>query len=163
MDLASGMIQFEPFTSEDFRAYVEKAAKEYAEEKVKSRNWENEEAPILAEQEFKTLLPDGLDTKDNSLYSIVEVPSKQKVGFIWIASNVPHTLKNDLFVYDFEIFEQFRRRGFATLALQLLESKARELGKDRITLHVFGHNTAARKLYAKSGFEETNVVMSKNI
>jgi RimJ/RimL family protein N-acetyltransferase len=157
------MIRFEPFDAIEFKAYSEIAAKQYAEEKVKSGNWEKEVAPALAEQEFKALLPLGIETKDNYLYSIIEEEANQKVGFIWIASNAPHTLKNDIFIYDFEIFESFRRKGYAIAALKRLEEKARELGKNRISLQVFGQNHAARKLYQKSGFEETNVVMSKKI
>ena len=157
------MIRFEPFDAGDFRAYSEIAVKQYAEEKVKAGNWEKEEAPRLAEEEFVALLPNGIDTKDNYLYSIIEEKSNQKVGFIWIASNAPHTLKTDLFIYDFEIFESFRRKGYAMSTLQLLEDKARELGKNRISLQVFGQNQAARKLYQKSGFEETNVMMSKKV
>jgi RimJ/RimL family protein N-acetyltransferase len=157
------MIRFKPFDPVEFKAYSEIAGKQYAEEKVKSGNWEKENAPALAEREFKALLPNGIETKDNYLYSILEEKSNEKVGFIWIASNVPHSLKNDLFIYDFEIFESFRRKGYAIAALKLLEEKARELGKNRISLHVFGQNQAARKLYQKSGFEETNVVMSKKV
>jgi RimJ/RimL family protein N-acetyltransferase len=157
------MIRFEPFGSEEFLAYVESDIRRYAEEKVLAGNWEKEEAPRLAEKEFRALLPDGINTKDNFLYSIVDGEFGQKVGIIWIAVNIPSTLKGDLFVYDFEIFEKFRRKGFATNALKVLDAKARELGKDRISLHVFGQNHPARKLYQKNGFEETNVMMSKKL
>lgn len=43
----------------------------------------------------------------------------------------------------------------------LVERVAREKGASRISLLVFGHNPAARRLYAKLGNSETNVVMSK--
>ena len=101
----------------------------YAEEKVQAGNWEKEEAPALAEKEFRALLPDGINTKDNFLYSIIDGESGQKVGIIWIAVNVPGTLKGDLFVYDFEIFEKFRRKGYATGALKLLGVQARSWGR----------------------------------
>ncbi len=157
------MIRFEPFDPNEFKAYVERNLWRYAEEKVRSGNWEKQSALILADQEFKTLLPDGLKTKDHYIYSIVDERSNEKVGIIWFASNVPDIQKNDLFIYDFEIFEKFRRKGYATSALRLLDSKARELGKQTVSLHVFGSNHAARKLYMKNGFEETNVLMKKTL
>jgi RimJ/RimL family protein N-acetyltransferase len=39
--------------------------------------------------------------------------------------------------------------------------KARALGCRELALHVFGHNLQARRLYAKLGYAETNVNMSK--
>jgi ribosomal protein S18 acetylase RimI-like enzyme len=38
---------------------------------------------------------------------------------------------------------------------------ARRMGAETIRLHVFGHNTAARPLYVKLGYEPTNIVMAK--
>ena len=44
-----------------------------------------------------------------------------------------------------------------------LEETVRALGLDEIRLHVFGHNGAARALYRKLGFVETNVMMAKQL
>jgi ribosomal protein S18 acetylase RimI-like enzyme len=38
--------------------------------------------------------------------------------------------------------------------------RARELGAQTMSLHVFGFNTAARALYGSLGFVETNINMS---
>ena len=66
-------------------------------------------------------------------------------------------------LFDFEIFESHRRRGYGTRALQALEHVAAEHGIGRIALHVFGHNAAARALYQKAGFKETHVTMAKEL
>jgi ribosomal protein S18 acetylase RimI-like enzyme len=66
-------------------------------------------------------------------------------------------------VYDVRIDEAFQRRGYATQAFQKLETLVRDMGMSAISLHVFGHNTAARALYEKLGFATTNVMMSKQI
>ncbi|MBU0596079.1 GNAT family N-acetyltransferase, partial [Candidatus Bipolaricaulota bacterium] len=56
------------------------------------------------------------------------------------------------------------RRGFAKAAMRALEEHVRsEHTSERIELHVFGHNRAARDLYASAGFEETNVIMAKEL
>jgi len=74
-----------------------------------------------------------------------------------------HTGKRSAFIYDVRIGEEFQRRGYATQAFQALETLAREMGLAAISLHVFGHNTAARRLYEKLGFITQSVFMAKAI
>jgi RimJ/RimL family protein N-acetyltransferase len=40
-------------------------------------------------------------------------------------------------------------------------AQARELGADKVELHVFGHNQGARALYEKLGYTPTSIVMVK--
>ena len=157
------MIKFTSFSSEDFAEYTQRAVRGYAEEKVRAGNWEAETALRQAEQEFKTLLPYGLETNENYFcWILANIESgEHKVGNIWYASSQSN--RDDIFIWDFEIFEDFRRRGYASEALVALEEKCRELGKHSISLHVFGDNRAARKLYEKVGFKETNVMMTKKL
>ena len=148
---------------DDFNAYAKRAITEYANDKVRAGNWQEETAFGQAEEEFQRLLPNGLQTQESYLCWIVasEKMSELKVGVIWFAANP--SKKDDMFIWDFEIFDEFRRKGYATRALDQLETKSREIGKKTISLHVFGQNQAARRLYEKCGFEETNVMMTKKI
>jgi RimJ/RimL family protein N-acetyltransferase len=68
-----------------------------------------------------------------------------------------------LWIYDIVVHERFRRRGYATRILHLLEDKARQLGAERVELHVFGHNHGARALYEKLGYTPTSIVMAKPV
>lgn len=43
------------------------------------------------------------------------------------------------------------------------EIVAKDLGINKIGLHVFGHNKVPRGLYEKLGYEITNITMSKTI
>ncbi len=81
---------------------------------------------------------------------------------IWFAvqADRPHPVA---FIYDFVIFEEYRRRGYGEQALLTIEDKVRELGFDTISLHVFGHNRAAQTLYDKVGYAVTDLWMSKKI
>src|SRR6266851_490585 len=63
--------------------------------------------------------------------------------------------------FNIVIFEAFRRQRYGTQALQALEERARQLGLASISLHVFGHNHAARATYEKLGYATTNVMMRK--
>jgi RimJ/RimL family protein N-acetyltransferase len=67
------------------------------------------------------------------------------------------------FIYDFEIGASFRRLGYGVQALAVLEAHVRLLGVKRLELHVFGFNIAARELYKKAGFRETDVAMARDI
>ncbi|MBA3616939.1 MAG: GNAT family N-acetyltransferase [Rubrobacteraceae bacterium] len=61
------------------------------------------------------------------------------------------------------INETFRRKGYASRALDLVEHKAGELGARSVELHVFGHNHGAQALYEKVGYTVTNITMAKPI
>jgi ribosomal protein S18 acetylase RimI-like enzyme len=71
--------------------------------------------------------------------------------------------KPHAFVYNIEVYPDFRRRGYAEAAMKELEVVARRMGAETIRLHVFGHNAAARPLYVKLGYEPTNIVMAKSL
>jgi ribosomal protein S18 acetylase RimI-like enzyme len=89
----------------------------------------------------------------------VEDELDQKVGILWVAIN--HRGLPTAFVFDVEIYEAFRRCGYAEQAFLRLEEEMKALGMTKIGLHVFGHNHAARALYEKVGYETTNIQMAK--
>jgi ribosomal protein S18 acetylase RimI-like enzyme len=105
-------------------------------------------------------LPQGLQTEANFLFMLVN-ETGQQVGHLWY--NINAQKPNSAFIYDFEIYEHFRRKGYALQALKTLEADAKLRGVKKLGLHVFGHNTAARELYKKAGYLETNVNMAKEI
>jgi ribosomal protein S18 acetylase RimI-like enzyme len=149
-------------TQDDFDEWKTRSIRDYADEKVKAGNWKLEEAPHLAEQTFASILPQGFSTKDHHFFSIRNASSGEKVGIVWYAVN-REGKRPFAYLWDFLIFEQYRRRGYASETLRLLEEKVREQGLDTISLHVFGHNHAAKQLYEKSGYLTTNIQMSKKI
>jgi ribosomal protein S18 acetylase RimI-like enzyme len=153
------MIQLVAMTEQDFQDFYERSIRDYADEKTKAGNYQPEEALGRSRREYEELLPDGLASKDQYLYSIVEDVSGQKVGILWVAVN--HRGQPAAFIFDIEIYEAFRRRGYAEQAFLRLEEKMKALGMTKIGLHVFGHNHAAQALYNKLGYEITNIHMAK--
>jgi ribosomal protein S18 acetylase RimI-like enzyme len=154
------MITLTPMTEADYQPYLKAAIAAYAQDKVAAGNWTEAEALERSRQEFEHLLPQGVLTEANFLFLLVNETGEQ-VGYLWYHLD-PH--KPDFaFIYDFEIYEAYRRRGYATQALQALEAHARPRGVKKLGLHVFGQNTAARELYKKAGYLETNVNMAKEI
>ncbi|MEP7356903.1 MAG: GNAT family N-acetyltransferase, partial [Anaerolineales bacterium] len=138
------------------------------DDKVNSGNWEASEALDRSAAEFHRLLPDGPATPDNFIYSLMAPASKAgeeaapvSVGVLWFA--LPPWKPPIAFIYDFMIYEPYRRQGYGGEALRALEDKVKALGLDTIGLHVFAHNTAARALYEKAGYAVTNINMAKKL
>jgi RimJ/RimL family protein N-acetyltransferase len=154
-------VRLEPLSEADYAAWLAQSIDGYAAEKVRAGNWAAERARARAEEEFRQLLPGGLTTPGNHLFSIEDAGSGTKVGIVWLA--IRDAARGRAFIYDFLIHEQYRRRGYGLAALRALDGVARGLGMQEIGLHVFGHNHAARALYEKAGYEVTNVSMARKL
>lgn len=156
------MIELRPMTQAEYELYRSRAVAEYAEDKVQAGNWPEEGAVERSAKEYEHYLPLGLATPDNTLCTLVDAASGAEVGMIWYA-RLPESTQPIWFIFDFSIDAEQRRRGYASQALTALVERARAEGIQSIELHVFGHNTAARALYEKMGFEITNINMRKKV
>lgn len=151
-------ISLDPMTEDEYAAWLAPVVRHYADSHVEAGNWSPQEALRRSAQEFRTLLPRGVDTADNHLYTVHETAGGAAVGFLWIA------MKNranavDAFVYDVGVHEAYRGRGYGRATMAAGIRRARELGAATMSLHVFGGNTTARSLYSSLGFIETDVSM----
>jgi ribosomal protein S18 acetylase RimI-like enzyme len=154
------MITLRKMTQDEYDAWRFMSIAAYAAEHVRAGNWSKEEAPEEARKAFEHYLPNGLDTEGHYVCAIVADTTGEKVGHLWYC--VESTKAGPrLFIPDVGIDEPHRRKGHATAALKELEREAARLGTSAIRLHVFGNNTAARKLYAGLGYAETDVQMVK--
>lgn len=156
------MISLTALPEERFPAFRAHLARHYARDKVDAGVWSPQEAPRRAEADLDGLLPDGTNTRDHFLYAVRDASTSEEVGTLWFAVQNPGAGRM-VWIYDIEIFNPFRRKGYATKTLQAAERKAQELGADRIELHVFGHNEAARTLYEASRYRSTSIVMAKRL
>ena len=107
-------------------------------------------------------LPQGLNTHDHFFYSIVDDQIKEQIGILWFFLKEGWDRKI-AFIADVKIFKKFQRKGFGTKAFKLMEGKVRELGIDKINLHVFSHNDPAIKMYEKLGYKVYSLNMTKII
>src|SRR5438876_3373767 len=155
-------IDLVPMDEADFHAYMDWSIADYAQEHIRPGRWSQEEGLQRATQQYQELLPDGLASPNQYLFSIQNTVTGEKVGMLWFAIQ-KHGGKVGAFVYDVEIAELFRRNGYAEQAFLVLEEKVRALGLDTIGLHVFGHNHAARALYEKLGYVPTNINLLKTL
>ncbi|HSB89907.1 MAG TPA: GNAT family N-acetyltransferase [Anaerolineales bacterium] len=152
------MVSLRAMTEEEFRSFLSKDIEDYAAEKVKAGNWTAEEALRRSQQDHDGLLPRGLASPHQHLYTI-ELDG-EPVGRLWLSTD-PKLGGGVGFIYDVFVAEAFRRRGVAKQALRLLETEALQFGLKSLALHVFGFNTAARSMYEDLGYTVTNINMAK--
>lgn len=141
-----------------FERFFDRTVPEYASEKVAAGNWSSEGSLERSKAEFNRLLPDGVRTKDNFLYTITH--DDLDVGAIWLAGG---EAPSKGFIYELYVDEAHRGQGIAYAAMRLLESEALRHGFASLGLHVFGHNRVAQRLYEKLGFVVTNINMTKTL
>jgi RimJ/RimL family protein N-acetyltransferase len=148
------MITLEPLQQEDFERYLEHSIGDYAADHIRNGNWSEEEAVERSRQEFMSLLPEGVHSKNQYLWSILD--GKNKIGILWVQ------IKNaKAFIYDFRIHEEFRGKGYGKQALAAMDDWLKSIGVDSVSLHVFGDNKTAQELYKKMGFVVTDMHMQK--
>ncbi|MHB8611972.1 MAG: GNAT family N-acetyltransferase [Candidatus Dormibacteraceae bacterium] len=148
-------------TAAQFAKWEPTSIADYAKQHTIGGRWTAAEAPRLAREEFERLLPEGLVTPDHRFFSIARIPDRKAVGMLWI--QIESSPRPASFIFNIEIFKPYRRRGYGSQAMILLEQEARRLGLESIRLHVFGHNAAARSLYEKLGYIATNIQMRKRL
>jgi ribosomal protein S18 acetylase RimI-like enzyme len=147
-------------TQTELEVFLERTIPEYAEDKVRAGHWAESEALERSRKEFADDLPQGLQTKNNYLYTLYD--GNDAIGMIWMRANMDRPT-NDGFILELYVEENQRGKGYGKQAMLLIEEKARELGLKAIGLHVFGSNNIAQNLYKAVGYEVTSVNMSKTL
>jgi len=155
------MTNLRPMTVSEYAAWLEESIPAYAEDKVASGQWSKETALEQSRKENDELLPQGIDTPDNHFYTIVD-EQLDAVGMLWFAVQTKFGSRI-AYVFDVGISQERQRQGHALRAFTALEAEVRRLGLAGIALHVFGHNSGARALYAKLGFHPTNISLFKTL
>lgn len=103
-----------------------------------------------------------METEGGYLFSVKEKEQQTPVGHLWF--NVLEQEKGPVaFILDILIYDEFQGQGYGQAAMTALEEKVRELGLNRIGLHVFGHNQRAFRLYQKMGYTVTDIQMFKTL
>jgi ribosomal protein S18 acetylase RimI-like enzyme len=132
----------------------------YANDMIENGGLRPEQAWSKADTDFARLLPDGLETDGQLLYTIEE--DGEAVGDLWLAERDQDNGRT-LFVYDVSVREDRRGRGLGRVAMLFAEEEARRRGLADVSLNVFGGNTVARSLYRSLGYREAAVWMSKAV
>ena len=157
---ATSAVRLRPMRPDELPAFVEHSIVSYALGIETQGGQTAEFARKKSEEDHAAILPDGLDTPGHSLW-IVEAGG-EPVGFLWLAERDSGG-RRVIFIYDVEIDEAYRGKGYGRAAMELAEERAVAQGIGRIELNVFGGNAVARKLYVSLGYLETSVQMGKDL
>jgi ribosomal protein S18 acetylase RimI-like enzyme len=145
-----------------FQEYRKHLVRDYAADKVQAGTWSRTEAESNAAKDVDSLLPDGPVTRNHFLYMVTDDSIPAEVGIVWFALT-DSGVGRSVWIYDLIIHENFRRKGYASQTLNLVEQRAAQLGATSVGLHVFGHNKGAQALYKEQGYNSTSIIMAKPI
>jgi ribosomal protein S18 acetylase RimI-like enzyme len=147
-------------TQPEFNMFLEHLIPDYAADNVRAGYWSEEESLEKSRQQNTSLLPQGLQTPNHYFYLLYD--NEQKVGMIWLKVDLQRPVKGG-FIFDVRIDEEFRGKGYGKQIMSLIEEKARELGIQRMGLHVFAYNKIAKSLYESIGYEVSSMNMLKDL
>jgi GNAT superfamily N-acetyltransferase len=154
-------VELRPMRDDEFAAWLPLMSERYAAEMVEEAGVPEEHAAVKAATEVEQLFPGGAPS-DQQLVYVIEADG-EPAGVLWLCQRDEAFGGPCLFVYDVEIDERHRGRGYGRAAMEFAEDEAGRLGVDRIALNVFGGNEVARGLYRSLGYEENAVAMSKKL
>ena len=158
--MADGLV-LRPMTRQEYDSYRARSVQDYAREIAEARGLDAADAVATAEGEFAELLPDGPASPGMHLWTAV-TGAGEVVGLGWLelrrrASGV------SAWVYDVHLDADRRGQGLGRQLMEALHERARELGATTIALNVFGHNTAAIRLYDSLGYAVTAQQMRRDL
>jgi ribosomal protein S18 acetylase RimI-like enzyme len=137
-------------TEAEYDEWHESARAGYAQSFVDSGIMTEEKAFARADKEFSELLPDGIASDNQYLWTAWD--GATPVGMLWVTI-LQEVGAPRAYIYDIEVRPEQRRRGHGRAILDRLAEWSRERGIDSIGLNVFGHNKGAVALYEEAGFE----------
>lgn len=158
------MVRLEPMSEAQFQSYLGTAVEDYAQAHLKSGDCAPEDALRLAQEDYLKLLPEGVQSKNNFLFSIQDdaLDPDQTVGMVWFAVTAKRLVRS-AFIFDLKIREELRRKGYGRNVMERVEELVQEMGINTVGLHVFGYNHAARGLYENMGYQITGIGMIKTV
>ena len=141
---------------DEYAPFMKMTIEGYKQVKIKMQEWTAEEADDTANKMFGKLLIDGIDTQ-NQHFKVLTSDEKT-VGYIWFEMRESIKVKAAFINFIF-LLPEYRGSGLGRKAIEILKELSKEMGANRIELHVFGFNVDAIRLYLNTGFEQTHVLM----
>ncbi|MET7860739.1 GNAT family N-acetyltransferase [Streptomyces sp. NPDC005318] len=148
-----------PMTEAEFEQWATTAVTGYAQTWIE-RGVPADEALRKAEISHRTHLPHGLATEGARLHALVH-EGDGVVGHVWVSDFEMHPGTVVGYVFDVEVEETFRGRGYGRALMLEAERIALAAGHERIGLHVLSSNTPAVRLYESLGYTVTQYNLVK--
>jgi ribosomal protein S18 acetylase RimI-like enzyme len=151
-------MSFDLLEGASLASWLARSRAEYVEERVRSGEGADD-ATANADASMERFFPGG-SPAEGQLVGRLKVGG-QPVGWLWVGPFGADPAQ--WWVWNVEITESERGRGYGRKAMRLAEDLASSRGAVTIGLNVFAHNRVARNLYTSLGYEETSVQMRKGL
>lgn len=119
------------------------------------------QAQAKAEASRLQNLPDGLSTPGTWIEALVH--DGEVVGHVWVGGRELSPGVSVAFVYDVEVAEEHRGKGYGRALMLHAETIAHRTGTGALGLHVFAGNTPAIGLYESLGYATTHRNLFKTL
>ncbi|MFJ7198286.1 MULTISPECIES: GNAT family N-acetyltransferase [unclassified Streptomyces] len=147
-------------SAQEFAAWQRTSVDAYAQSWI-DQGVPVEQAMYKSRADHARNLPDGLDTE--GMYVHVLVVGDAVVGHVWVSVREGDDGGRAGFVFDVEVAEEYRGRGYGRALMARAEHITLAAGPRRLGLHVFAANTPALRLYESLGYRTTRYNLSKNL
>ncbi len=151
-----------PMTDPEYGDFRARLVSEYAAENVRAGRWLEADSLNRAEEATVSLLPDGTNTRD-VLLMVAENSDGIDIGYIWIGLKREGGASPGAWIYDIEVYEEHRGKGYGRALLSAGEEATLRAGVKTLGLNVFGSNNVARSLYESAGYAIMSQQMSKEL
>lgn len=149
-----------PMTADEISRYVAVGHDAYVAEYAANSGEPEDEVRRRTEEQYASYFPDGKPAPGHRL--LILESEGNAVGWTWVG---PHPRQAEdptaAWLYNIEINEDFRGRGYGCSCLDLVEAHLAQRGVTELGLNVFGSNKVARRLYASADYREVAVSMTK--
>lgn len=152
-------MELRPLRADEFGGWLETLMAGYTEQLVASGAYSRQAASEKARRDTVLALPRGVRTPGHLFYRLVA--GGQPAGWLWLAVPYPDGDPTMAWVYNIEVEDAYRGRGYGREAMLLAEEEARRRGMTSLGLNVHGGNTAAISLYNSLGYQVTAQQMKK--
>lgn len=161
----SGDVRLEPMTDARYREWTEQTITGFADQQIASGVMNPTAVHAYAEEQFDLLMPQGLLTDHQHVWSAFDDAAEDEVGYLWLGLRPRDDRLPGLqaYVYDVAVRPELRGRGYGRAIMRAGQERAAELGASAIRLNVFGHNAAARGLYESLGYDTVATLMHKDL
>src|SRR5205823_809654 len=78
-------VRLDPMTEPEFGPFRESGVRGYAQDKVDSGEWAPDEALDLSRADYRRLLPNGLQSPDQHLFTVRDAESGEPAATLWLA------------------------------------------------------------------------------
>ncbi|MFE0644205.1 GNAT family N-acetyltransferase [Streptomyces sp. NPDC058877] len=149
---------YRPVTESEFEEWSAASRAAFAQSWI-DRGVPEEQALAKAEDGRRRFLPQGLATPGVTV--VVGLRDGRVVGHLWVGRMECDQGAGTAFVFEVEVVEGERGKGYGRALMLLAERIALDAGERLVELHVFANNIPAIRLYESLGYRATCINSAK--